>query len=204
MPSVRRTMVSWVSKTTPMRYGRLLFGDRRRNAIRAGLEDVYRLTNRFLRDLGVDYWLVYGTLLGYYREGRLLPNDRDVDLGAHEREYPRIWAARNALPLECQMYDTSHKHHGPKLYVSHNGYKADIYFFKDADGRLQSYEKSRNLGDMASFPRRFVYPLRPAVFLGEHTMVPNDPEAYLAHTYHYIGPDAVRDPKTGYWHQKVR
>lgn len=205
MPSVLGAMVSRIGKAArTMRYSRLLLGDRRGDVIRAHLEEVYRLTNRFLRDLGVDYWLIYGTLLGYYREGRLLPNDWDVDFGAHEREYPRIWAARHELPPSCQMHDTSYKHYGPKLYVIHEGWKADIYFYKDADGRLQSYEKSRNQGDMASFPRRFVYPLRAAVFLGEPTTVPHDPEAYLVHTYHYIGPDAVRDSKTGYWHQKAR
>ena len=34
----------------------------------ACMEAVYKVANRFLQDLGVDYWLVYGTLLGYYRD----------------------------------------------------------------------------------------------------------------------------------------
>ncbi len=178
---------------------RLVRGRGRLDAIRAGLEAVYRGTNRFLAGLGVEYWLVYGTLLGWHREGRLLEGDRDVDFGAHEKEFPRIWAARGSLPSGFRMHDTSGNHYGPKLYVVHRGWEADIYFYRDTGDRLQSWEKSRNLGDMAPFPRAFVYPSRPVEFLGEPTRVPADPEAYLVHTYGYIGRDAVRDPTTGYW-----
>ena len=184
------------------RHSRVVRGDGRADAVRAGLEAVYRGTNRFLHDLGVRYWLVYGTLLGYHREGRLLEGDRDVDFGAHEHEYARIWRARAMLPAGFRMYDTSRKHHGPKLYVVHRSWEADIYFYRDADGLLQSYEKSRNAGDMAPFPRDFVFPLRAVTFLGEPTTVPCRPEAYLVHTYRYIGRDAVKDPKTGYWSPK--
>jgi hypothetical protein len=187
-----------------VRYSRRLRGRAGLDAQRAGLEAVYRATNSFLARLGVEYWLVYGTLLGYHREGRLLEGDRDVDFGAHEREYARIWQARDLLLPGCRMYDTSHKHHGPKLYVVHRGWEADIYFYRDEGGRLQSWEKSRNPGDMAPFPREFVYPLRAVTFLDEPTRVPHYAEAYLVHTYGYIGRDAVRDPKTGYWRPKDR
>jgi hypothetical protein len=200
LQDLRRRVRVW---TRDARYSRLVLGDRRVRAIRAELETVYRATNRFLRSLGVDYWLVYGTLLGYHREGRLLDGDRDVDFGAHEKEYPRIWQARRALPAGFRLYDTSHRHHGPKLYVAYQSWEADIYFYKDAGGRLQSWETSRNPGDTAPFPRELVYPLRPATFLGESTNVPHDAEAYLVHTYGYIGRDAVRDPTTGYWRPRV-
>jgi hypothetical protein len=182
-----------------VRYSRLVRGRRRAEAMRAALEPVYRATNRFLLALDVEYWLVYGTLLGHHREGGLLAGDRDVDFGAHEREYPKIWSARARLPPGFRMYDTSRNHYGPKLYVVHRGWEADIYFYKDAGGLLQSYERSRNLGDMQPFPRTFVYPRRRTTFLGETTYVPHDAEAYLVHTYRYIGPNAVRDPLTGYW-----
>jgi hypothetical protein len=181
------------------RHSRLVLGARRIEAIRRGLEAVYHGTNRFLRELGVEYWLLYGTLLGMHREGRLLDGDRDVDFGAHEREYPRIWQARHALPAGFRMVDTSANHHGPKLYVVHRGWEADIYFYRDADGLLHSHLKSRYIAETAPVPRGFVYPLRPAAFLGEPTTVPNDVLACLVHTYRYIGRDAVMDPATGYW-----
>jgi hypothetical protein len=166
------------------------------------LERVYAETNRLLHSLDVDYWLVYGTLLGYYRDGRIIPWDRDIDFGAHEKEFPTIWQARHTLPPGFTMYDTSANHYGPKLYVAYRGWEADIYFYKDTGSHLQCYEKSRNIGDMQPFPRNYVYPLQTATFLQEMTRIPHNPEAWLRHTYGYIGADAVRDPRTGYWHPR--
>lgn len=185
-----------------VRYARLVRGHRRTEIVRAELEGVYRATNRLLADLGVEYWLAYGTLLGYHREGGLIAGDWDIDFGAPEREYSRIWAARAALPPGFRMYDTSHRHHGPKLYVERRGWEADIYFYREAGGRLQSCERSRYLNEVTPVPRELVYPLRATTFLGEPTTVPRDAEACLVHTYRYIGADAVRDPLTGYWRRR--
>jgi hypothetical protein len=186
-----------------VRVSRRLRGAAGLAARRAGLEAVYHATNRLLASLGVDYWLVYGTLLGYHREGRLLDGDRDVDFGAHEREYARIWEARHALPADCRMVDTSRNHFGPKLYVVCRAWEADIYFYRDDGLTLQSWERSGNPGDVAPFARHVVYPLRAVTFLGETTRIPADAEAYLRHTYGYIGPNAERDPATGYWREKT-
>jgi hypothetical protein len=185
-----------------IRYSRLLRGGGRDAAVRLGLEAVYRETNRVLRGLGVDYWLVQGTLLGHHREGRLLEGDHDVDFGAHEKDHARIWQARTTLPAGFRMYDTSHRHHGPKLYVVHRSWEADIYFYKDDGRSLQSYVNSTDGGDSKPFGREVVYPLRPATFLGEPTYVPHDVEAFLLHIYGYIGRNAVKDANTGYWHPK--
>jgi hypothetical protein len=182
-----------------IRHSRLVLGDSREAVIRERLAQVFKTTNRFLNDLGVEYWLVYGTLLGYYRNGDLIRGDWDIDFGAHEQEYEKIWTARHRLPVGFRMYDTSHKHRGPKLYVTWKGWEADIYFYKEIREQVQSYEKSRYLNETQPCPRAFIYPVKPAVFLGEPTSIPNDPLAYLLHTYHYIGEDGVRDPKTGYW-----
>ncbi len=185
-----------------LRHSRLLGRQRQQAAIQARLTEVYSVTNRFLYNLQLEYWLVYGTLLGYYRTGEIIAGDRDVDFGVHERHYAQVWAARVALPPGFRMFDTSYNHYGPKLYVEHRGWEADIYFYKDANDQLQSYEKSNNLGDMQPFPRSVVYPRRPATFLGEATYIPQDAHAYLVHTYGYIGSDAVKDRKTGYWRKR--
>lgn len=186
------------------RYSALMTGGRRNELIEARLTHLFRLTNRFLSDLGVDYWLVYGTLLGQYRCNQLIPGDRDLDFGAGERDYQTIWGARHLLPVGLTMYDTSHNHYGPKLCVTWEGWEADLYFYRDDGATLQCYEKSPNIGDRAPFPRTYVYPKRAATFLGEATFIPNDSLAYLTHTYGYIGANAVKDPKTGYWYPKEK
>ena len=166
------------------------------------LEELFKVTNRFLRELDVEYWLVFGTLLGYYREGQIMRHDYDIDFGAHEGEYKKIWENRRRLPRGFSMYDTGYKHPGPKLYVSYKGWEADIYFYEDMSSRLRCYITSTVQGDLKSFPKDYVYPLTETTFMGENTLVPNQVEPYLVHMFGYIGENAWQDKETGYWHPK--
>ena len=42
-----------------------------------------------LREVGIDAFLAYGTLLGAYREGKVIGNDSDADLGYVSRSATR-------------------------------------------------------------------------------------------------------------------
>jgi hypothetical protein len=186
------------------RNGRVLlrhvrFGLAGRAAREAALVRLFRGVNTHLRTLGVDYWLAYGTLLGWHREGRILAHDYDVDFGLMEELYPRLKASAAQLPRGFTMHDTSHRHLGPKLYIEHQGWEADLYFFRANGASLHMLEKSPNPGEIAPFPRSWMFPLQSAAMLGEPTFVPAQTLPYLVHTYGYIGPDAVRDPVTRYF-----
>ncbi len=187
-----------------VRYSRLVWGARQAAVVQAELKRLYAGVNGFLYSLGVEYWLAYGTLLGYYREGAIIAGDYDVDFGASLSAYGVIWAARARLPAGFTLYDTSHRHRGPKLYVARHGWEADIYFYQDLGWQLRSYEKNPRGGDRLPFPRDHIYPVRPATFLGAPTYVPHDPLAHLRHLYGYLGADGIRDPRTGYWSPKVK
>ena len=176
--------------------------DRENRARMELLHELFRVINRYLRDLGVEYWLAYGTLLGYYREGRIIRHDKDIDIGAHEKEYLKIREGRKRLPAGFKMYDTSYKHRGPKLYVTYKGWEADLYFYEDTGAQLRSYEHSNNLGETTPFPKSYVYPLGETTFLGEKTFIPHQPEALLLHHYRCIDKDALQDEATGYWYPK--
>ena len=173
-------------------------GGRERKKTKA-LAELFRVANQYLSQLNVDYWLVDDTLLGYFREGGILMHDRDIDIGAHEKEYSKIWQTRHALPSGFTMRDTSYRHRGPKLYIEYQGWEADIYFYEDRNHQLLSYTDSRIGGEYKPFPKTYIYPLQDTVFLGENTHVPHRIKAYLEHMYGYIGVDAVQDKKTGYW-----
>jgi len=167
------------------------------------LATLFRGVNDHLQTLGGDYWIVYGTLLGWQREGRILPHDYDVDFGAPVARYQEILNSAHRLPEGFTLHDTTHRHNGPKLYIEYHGWEADIYFYREKDGLLQSTERSLNPGETLPFPRDFFYPPQPAHFLGESSWVPARPIAYLEHVYHYIGPDAVRDPSTRYFRPRA-
>lgn len=163
------------------------------------LESLFLAVNAWLRACEVDHWLAYGTLLGWFRERRLLAHDTDVDFGAPIEAYEVLRHAASRLPAGFILRDSSHRHLGPKLYVSRHDWEADIYFYRAEAGQLQSTERTRNPGEAAPFPREFVFPLQTVTMLGAEARVPAQPELLLRHHYRYLGPDAVRDPVTRYF-----
>lgn len=183
------------------RYSLVRLGSRRDEAIEVALTHLYREVNGFLASLGVPWFICYGTLLGFHRDGRLLRHDKDVDFGLPVGACETVWNRRHTLPDGFRMFDTSRWHHGPKLYVEHGGWEADLYFYRTRDdGRMQSCERSPRQGDVAPFAPSLLMPLRAVRFLGEATWVPNEVEAWLVHTYGCIDENAVQDRRTGYWH----
>jgi len=166
------------------------------------LTKLYHVTNDYMKNTGANYWLDYGTLLGHYREGNILMHDADVDFGAHEDEFDKIWSHRQSLPKGFKLYDTSFKHRGPKLYFNYKGFDADVYFYEEKEGTLTSYEDSHFLSERSPFPINLALPVKPTIFLGEDTFEPAEPKLYLEHIYHYLGSDGNRDSQTGYWRKK--
>lgn len=166
------------------------------------LRQFFVVVNDYMQRLEVDYWVDFGTLLGFYREDDILPHDIDVDFGAHETDFLKVWNARHLLPAGFTMYDTSFRHNGPKLYVSFKGFDADIYFYSERTGYLRSPEKTRFANLMQDIPKGLIYPLKSATFLETATKVPADAKAYLEFVYGYIGCDAVRNTTTGFWSKK--
>jgi hypothetical protein len=186
-----------------VRYADALWSDPGRKTRAEALATLFRTVNAWLREARVDHWICYGTLLGWWREGRILAHDRDVDFAVPVDAYERLKAAAVRLPKGFSLHDTSHRHGGPKLYVNYRGWDADLYFLTETDGRLHPLLKSLNPGDTAPFPREWFYPARTADFLGEETRVPNEPERYLTHTYGYTGADAELDPVTRYYRPRA-
>jgi phosphorylcholine metabolism protein LicD len=182
-----------------VRYADAAWSESGRRARAAALATLFRTVNAWLRESGAEHWICYGTLLGWWREQRILAHDRDVDFAAPVGAYAQLKAAAGRLPPGFTLHDTSHRHGGPKLYINYRGWEADIYFLVEENGRLRTILHSPNPGDTAPFPREWFYPARTVNFCGAPTQVPAQPESYLAHTYGYTGPDAELDPVTRYY-----
>jgi hypothetical protein len=187
-----------------LRYGRASWAGAASPEKEEALRHLFGVVNGHLARLGCEHLIVYGTLLGWHRDGGLLPHDVDVDFGAPVALYPKIRDSAAALPAGFTLHDTSHRHRGPKLYVEHGGWEADIYFFTERDGRLLPDLISNEPGDHVPFPREWFFPRQAATFLGEATFVPAQPVAYLEHLYRYLGPDAEQDPVTRYYRPRQR
>ena len=166
------------------------------------LRYAYQEVNRFLHQANVDYWLDFGTLLGFYRENDILPHEIDVDFGVHEKYFDTIISLKNKLPTPFRLFDTSQNHRGPKIYISYKGFDIDLYFYEDNRDLLRSYEQTKFPSESSPLKRNMVFPLTETTFLNEKTFVPSMVKEYLEHYYQYLGRDAVRDMTTGYWKKK--
>lgn len=163
------------------------------------LEEVYQYSVDFLNQTGEAYWLDFGTLLGFYRVNGILSHDIDVDFGMREASYPQVLSRRNLLTPKLKFYDTSHRHHGPKLYLNYKGFDVDIYFYEDFSEAIRSYEKTNWPNERQLIPKRLIFPLQPVQFLGKESTIPANSKEYLGFIYGYLGADAKRDQKTGFW-----
>lgn len=182
-----------------VRFGHARFCEAGRRARTTALTDLFRGTNAWLCGQGVEAWLDFGTLLGWWRERNIIAHDYDIDFGAPVEAYAVLLAARHRLPPGFALHDTSHRHLGPKLYVAHRGWEADIYFYRTDGPLFRPLVRSATPSERLPFERSWILPLQRTLFLGEETAVPAQAERYLAHLYGYLGRDAVKDARTGYF-----
>lgn len=184
------------------RFGHARFSEAGRRARREALIHLFRSSNAHLASLGIDYWISFGTLLGWHRERQILAHDYDVDFGAPIAAFDRIWNSRNRLPPGLRLFDTSFRHPGPKLYFSYQGWEADVYFYTENHGQLRTLLNRAYPAETAPFPIEWQYPLRSVTLHEVATFVPAETEKWLLHTYGYIGPNAVQDKTTGHFHPR--
>jgi phosphorylcholine metabolism protein LicD len=166
------------------------------------LREFYHLTNQFLMSLDIEYWLAYGTLLGYYREKDIIKHDIDLDFGATQQAYQVILNNQHKLPPVIKLFDTSKNHNGPKLFFSYKGFDTDIYFYDKKDNLLVPFLISSIPADMTPFDVNYIFPITKSDFLGGSTFIPADPLKYLEHCYGYIGKNAKFNKSTGLWEQR--
>jgi len=134
-----------------------------------------------LDHIGVPYFLMFGTLLGIIREGKLLASDIDVDVGVFiENLSPKKKARildtaflRNEMPssLPC-----SHM-----FWEFRNGTRFDIFpFYIIGDKCCASMQREYGLW----WPKKyFKRPLNKIEYLGRKWDIPHQPEKVLTHYY---------------------
>lgn len=163
------------------------------------LTELYQYSVDFLNTVGEEYWLDFGTLLGYHREGGIIPHDIDADFGMHEKSYKKVLANKSRLSPKVKFYDSSHRHRGPKLYFNYKGFDVDIYFYEDLGDAVRNYEDTSWPNERREMPKEIVYPLQDVNFLGKTCLIPSKSKEYLEYIYGYLGIDAKRNQQTGFW-----
>ena len=139
-----------------------------------------------LSKVGIDAFLVYGTLLGAVREGRLIGHDSDADLGyVSQHESPAdvmLESFRVQRMLAADGYDITR--------YSGAAFKVDV---READGSVRGLDvfggfmrqdQLHLMGEIRTeFRREWIFPLATATLEGREFPVPADSDRFLAVTY---------------------
>ena len=148
-----------------------------------------------LREVGVDAFLAYGTLLGAVRDGRLIGHDSDADLGYLSRHEHPVDVIRESFRLQRALVG-----HGYRVTrYSGGAFKVDV---RESDGTVRGLDvfggfmyggRLHLMGEIRTkFKRDWVLPLGTATLEGRAFPVPADTDRFLSATY---GPSwRVPDP----------
>jgi phosphorylcholine metabolism protein LicD len=154
------------------------------------LADIYAVAD----DVGIRPYLMWGTLLGAVREGRLMPHDTDIDLGLSAADYTRKAAFVSGM-LRRGYFFTFDETHKFRLLRRDHVLHADFDVFYPADNRMICLCADSEGHYGASFPGNSFEQLREIEILdGLRVLIPDPPEAILQTIY---GPD-WRTPSPGY------
>jgi hypothetical protein len=146
------------------------------------------------------YWIDFGTCLGAYRHGGIIPWDYDIDIGIFQEDHENVKRILSTLnPEEYQVQDWS-SYARPKtllkLFVKKTKNFIDIYHYKidekeNSISYIFTYEdsplpeswKKRDLQALKPFQYRQIFPLKKAMFDGLTTWAPNQVVDFLHNKY---------------------
>jgi hypothetical protein len=169
---------------------------------------------RLLDDNGIIYWLDCGSCLGAYRYGGMIPWDDDIDIAILTPDHDNVKKILKTLnPEKFQVQDWSSYRYPKtfiKLYLKETKTLIDIYHYDlDETTRTVTYfysykdsplpEKWKVGEFMMTKPLSYdvIFPLRPVIFDGVATWVPNQIEKFLHSKYGTnLNPTMVWDEKT--------
>jgi hypothetical protein len=128
-----------------------------------------------LDDAGTPFFLISGTLLGYLREGQLLSDDKDIDVGVFQHDYDqaRLTDAFRRSPL----FDVKRLDDGDRLRVAHvNGVWIDVF---------PHYRQGDRIWHDGTVSRWWNTPFEigSMTINGTDYAVPDPPERYLDENY---------------------
>ena len=142
---------------------------------------------------GVRWWLDYGSLLGYVREGGFIGHDSDIDLGVWGGDMEA--AAALAPALKGVGLDACYHPPGPRRFESGDWFHVtrapgdpngvDLFpWYQAGAGMLdRTHYASHDVTKGRSFPIARLLPLSRATWEGVGVWVPADPDWVTAHRY---------------------
>jgi hypothetical protein len=154
----------------------------------------------------IPYFIFYGTLLGYVREGSIIVGDDDIDLFVEDRYKAEIFDVFQGSELQMRRrqkrFQTPHFAQGLRRFEDEPTF-VDFYLYENNEDaafiidRWNFAGQWRNRETDVHIPKSLIYPCRPATMQGIPITIPANPEACCEFLY---GPDwkTPRAKKTEY------
>jgi len=182
-----------------------------RRFLKNATEIMHRIDSIF-NELGIDYWLEYGTLLGVIRENGFIKHDYDIDLGLFLDDYSEdIEKIFNKYGFKkAHKFSIDNGIYGLEEAYHFNGVAVDLFYFikkgnqmyshgfKNEDGKSWNQTVEDNGGLIV---REIYFPysgFRKVKFLGREYPVPYDSDSHLKAFYgeRYMESNSAWNPYT--------
>ena len=148
------------------------------------LLELYSKFFEILAGYGINYWLDFGSLLGYIRHHGIFPWEYDMDIGILQEEFPKIEVI--AEHLEKEGSDWAFKWHtyedwdSAPDYVFYNKKVPDVFcdltLYNNDNGILKCYRPEWNYPE---YRYDDVFPSRKVIIFGQPAQIPFSPERVL-------------------------
>ena len=178
--------------------------------------DLIKLTNDCLKESGVTYMVEQGTLLGAFRNGKIIPHDHDIDfaiIGSEEQQFERVAEVfKNRVKLPY-IYYTKDNGNSKQHKIVHQDLRldsllgceedkdlylasVDIYLFEEnkEENCYQHLTWSKAAGFATiSQQKSLIFPLKTIEIEGITVPCPNLIKEHLESIYNYLGEDCYYD-----------
>ena len=168
----------------------------KKNLRKEGKEVLKKIKDIF-EELNIEWFLVYGTLLGAYRDKNFISHDVDIDIGVffedYSNEIEKKFIEKGFEKKHTIVVDDG-KFAIEETFI-YNGVNVDIFYFKKQKNKLLGYDFINEEGSswektIAKYGgllvRELVFPyegLEKYNFLGIECNIPKHPERHLSSHY---------------------
>lgn len=154
---------------------------------KANGNEVLLKAKKALDEIGINFWLDYGTLLGVYRDGKLISYDTDVDVGVFLDDYTEniIKALeKNGFVYERKII-VDQGRYAMEQSFSYLNVKIDIFYYRKEGNKMISHLFPLN--DKKKYTVREIYTtysdFTSIDFLKQSFSIPKNTEQRLQETY---------------------
>ena len=151
--------------------------------------ELKRMLGRFhhlCEEVGVSYWLTYGSLLGAVRHEDIIPWDDDIDVAMTRLDLDKLWTHSTTAAeygLKFNYSDELHRIEFLKVQFSPAPY-LDVFIMEDKKGKFICTEGERSKAELDYYYERHeLYPLRDYQFGSLTVKGPADPVPFLVRSY---------------------